>query len=171
VIPTVSAIAMRTLAVAVVRAGGVLQREAGRLFRPFGVSAAHFNVLNLLVASPKGLRASEITHSLVVDPSSTTYILDQLEKRGWATRRRDLEDRRALKIVLTPAGKSLHGKILPIYHGALQQMTEVFNSAELTGALPFLEQLPVAAEEAVDAIIAKQEKAASRTPAKERRAR
>ena len=170
-IPTVSAIAMRTLAVAVVRAGGILQREAGRLFRPFGVSAAHFNVLNLLVASPKGLRASEITHSLVVDPSSTTYILDQLEQRGWAARRRDLEDRRALKIVLTPAGKSLHTKILPVYHAALEHMTQAFLSAELTGALPFLEKLPSAAEEAVDAMTASQEKAVSRTVGKERRVR
>ena len=170
-IPTVSAIAMRTLSVAVVRAGSVLQREAGRLFRPFGVSAAHFNVLSLLVASPKGLRASEITHSLVVDPSSTTYLLDQLEKRGWAARRRDAEDRRALKIVLTPAGKTLHGKLLPVYHSALQQMTQFFDSTELTGALPFLEQLPVAAEEAVTVILDQQIEAKSPKRAKARRVR
>jgi MarR family transcriptional regulator, 2-MHQ and catechol-resistance regulon repressor len=171
VIQTVSGIAMRTLAVAVVRAGSVLQREAGRLFRPFGVSAAHFNVINLLAVNPKGLRASEITQSLVVDPSSTTYTLDQLEERGWAARQRDPDDRRALKIVLTPAGKNLHARILPAYHAALQRMTASFDSAELSGALPFLEKLPATAVEAVDTVIAENERPRSIKRAKMRRAR
>jgi MarR family 2-MHQ and catechol resistance regulon transcriptional repressor len=107
-----------------------------------------------LAANPNGLRASEITHSLVVDPSSTTYLLDQLEQRGWAARRRDPDDRRALRIVLTPAGRRVYAKILPAYHAALQRMTDSFESPELSGALPFLEKLPATAIEAVDDVLA-----------------
>jgi DNA-binding MarR family transcriptional regulator len=152
--PSISAIALRTLAVDVVRAGSILQREAGRLFRGAEISAAQFNVINLVAGHPKGLKAAEIAHSLVVDPSSTTYLLDQLEERGWARRERDPDDRRALRIVLTPAGKALHKKLVVVYHDALQRMSELLEANEIAAALPFLEKLPAAAVEAVDATLA-----------------
>jgi MarR family transcriptional regulator for hemolysin len=169
VIQTVSLPTLRRFAIAVVRAGSVLQREATRLFRPFGVSAAHFNVLNLLAAAPNGLRASEITDSLVVDPSSTTYILDQLEVRGWAARRRNPDDRRALTIVLTPSGKNLHAKILPVYHAALQRMIPSFSASAITATLPTLDGLPFIAEQAVTTTLAQPKKPARAKAAKKRR--
>jgi DNA-binding MarR family transcriptional regulator len=154
VIPSISAIALRALTVETVKAGSVLQREAGRLFRAFSVSAAQFNVINLLAGRPGGVRASELALSLVVDPSSTTYILDQLEERSLITRKRDTEDRRALNVLLTPSGKRLHAKLIPVYHRALQRMAESFTAEELAGALPFLEKLPAAAVEAIDSVLA-----------------
>jgi DNA-binding MarR family transcriptional regulator len=154
VIPSISAIALRALTVETVRAGSILQREAGRLFRASKVSAAQFNVINLLAAKPGGVRASELALSLVVDPSSTTYILDQLEERGLVTRKRDTDDRRALKVVLTAAGKRLHAALIPVYHRALQRMADSFTAEELAGALPFLERLPAVAVESIDAVLA-----------------
>ena len=151
--PSISAIALRTLTVEVVRAGSVLQREASRLFRRLGVTAAQFNALNLLAARLDGVRASELALSLVVDPSSTTYILDQLEARGLVARRRDADDRRALKVVLTAAGRRLHAKLVPVYQRALEKMAEAFSEEEISGALPFLEKLPGATVEAIDAIL------------------
>jgi len=169
--PTISAIALRTLAVDVVRAGSVLQREAGRLFRASEVSAAQFNVINLLAGNPQGMKAAEITHSLVVDPSSTTYLLDQLEDRGWARRERDPEDRRALRIVLTAAGKALHKKLVVVYHDALQRMSNLLEPEDVAAALPFLEKLPAAAVEAVDAVLSETEpKASDRRPVRRKRA-
>ncbi len=148
---TNNAIALRDLSVSVVRAGNILQREAGRLFRPLEITAAQFNVFNLLGASSDGLRATEITQSLVVDPSSTTYLVDQLEKRGWAKREPDPDDRRAMRILLTSEGRDSHRKLVSLYHLALQQMSESFSKEELSAALPFLEKLPTAAVEAVNA--------------------
>lgn len=143
---------MRTLTNAVVRSGSILQREAGRLFRPFGITAAHFNVLNMLAEDPAGVRATEITRYLVVDASSTTYTLDQLEELGWATRKRDTEDRRAIRIVLTPAGRKLHVKLLPIYRAALQELSTLLGAWDINSALPLLEKMPTAAVEAVDKV-------------------
>ena len=169
VIPSISAIALRALTVETVRAGSILQREAGRLFRAFSVSAAQFNVINLLAGRPGGVRASELALSLVVDPSSTTYILDQLEERGLITRKRDTDDRRALKVLLTAAGKRLHATLIPVYHRALQRMAESFTPEELAGALPFLEKLPTAAVEAIDAVLAESGTARARKPKKAKR--
>ena len=170
--PSIAAIALRTLTVEVVRAGSVLQREASRLFRPLGVTAAQFNALNVLAARAEGMRASELAVSLVVDPSSTTYILDQLEQRGLVARKRDAEDRRALKVVLTAAGRRLHGKLVPVYQRALERMAGAFSAEEISGGLPFLEKLPGAAVEAIDAILGKAERStvAKRTAGKRRKA-
>lgn len=167
-IPTASAIALRTVAIEVVRAGSILQREAGRLFRPLGVSAAQFNVITLLAQHPGGLSASEITRSLVVDPSSTTYLLDQLEAKRWAARRRHATDRRTLRIVLTPGGRELHAKLLAVYHEALQRMADALKPTEIAGALPLLERLPGVAIEAVGTVVADHE-TKPRQPARNRR--
>lgn len=157
--------------VELVRAGSILQREAGRLFRPFGISAAHFNLLNLLAASPRGLRASELAASLVVDPSSATYLLDQLEDRALAIRKRDPYDRRALRIVLTPSGKKLHAQLSTAYQAALAKIARSFSARELSRLLPILEKLPAAAIAAVDSLEepAPPSPASSRTKRRSRR--
>jgi len=150
--PTISVTAVHSLTVAVVRAGGILQREAGRLFRPHGITAAHFNVINLLADSPAGMRPTQITELMVVDPSSTTYLLDQLESRGWAVRKRDPADRRALKVVLTQAGKAIHRQVMVTYEEAMRTMAAAITRCEMENALPILEKLPVLAVETVDSL-------------------
>ncbi len=80
-----------------------------------------------------------------------------MEARSLITRKRDTEDRRALNVLLTPSGKRLHAKLIPVYHRALQRMAESFTQEELAGALPFLEKLPAAAVEAIDAVLAETE--------------
>ncbi len=143
---------LRTTIVELVRAGSILQREANRLFRPFGISAAQFNLINLLAASPRGLRASELAASLVVDPSSATYLLDQLEDRTIAVRQRDPDDRRALRIVLTPSGKKLHSQLAAAYQTALTKIASSFSARELSSLLPILEKLPAASIAAIDSL-------------------
>lgn len=168
---TTAAIALRTVAVEIVRAGSVLQREAGRLFKPFGVTAAQFNVVNLLALHPDGLSAGEIARSLVVDPSSTTYLVDRLEERRWAIRRRHATDRRTLRIVLTPSGRAAHAKLMETYHEALHHMASALNPAVVANALPLLESLPGIATETVDTLLSTRTHRASvrRKPSRKRR--
>jgi|GEM_PF-644817 len=149
---TISQAQLRAFTNAVVRGGNIIQREGSRLFRPFGMTVAHFNVLNLLAEDPAGVRASDISYYLVVDASSMTYTVDQLEKFGWATRKPDPEDRRAIRIVLTPAGKKLHAKALPIYNSALDELARILESEEIAASLPLLARIPEAAMEAVDVV-------------------
>jgi DNA-binding MarR family transcriptional regulator len=170
VIQSKKTIRLRTLAVGTVRAGGILEREAGRLFRASRVSAAQFNVLNLLAGNPGGMRGAELAMSLVVDPSSATYLLDQLEQRKLITRQRKEDDRRALQVLLTPAGKRLHAKLATLYQRALEYMVESFEPDELTGAQSFLEKLPEAGVRAIEAVLA-EEKPVKTAKAKTRRGR
>jgi DNA-binding MarR family transcriptional regulator len=145
---------IRRLTHAIVSSGNVLLREAGRLFKPHGLTAVQFNVLNILAAAPAGLRAAEITAALVVDASSTTYVLDRMESLGWLQRLDHESDRRAWRIRLTPAGRRLHARVGPLYSSALREVLRDFDPAGVAALVAGLDSIQRAAGAAVDRVLA-----------------
>ena len=143
------------LANAIIATGSTLLREAGRLFKPHGVTAVQFNVLHLLSDVPGGLRPSELTAALVVDASSTTYVMDRMETLGWLKRVDDKADRRAWRVVLTPAGQKRHAALAPLYFAALGEMLRRLRRTDVARVVAALEGIPAAAHAAVDAALAK----------------
>ena len=144
---------IRRLTNAIVSTGNTLLREAGRLFKPHGISAAQFNVLNLLAESPEGLRPSDLTQALVVDPSSVTYVLDRMEELRWLRRATDAADRRALRIVLTASGRELHSRVTPLYVMALRQTLRSFDAGRIEPLTRALSEIQQAAHAAVDSVL------------------
>lgn len=138
----------------ILASGNALLREGGRLLKPHGLSAVQFNVLHLLVDARAGLRPSELTAALVVDASSTTYVLDRMESLGWLQRRDDQADRRAWRIVLTPAGRALHDRVMPIYVTALRNMLRGLDPTVIGPMTRTLEEIQRAAHEAVETVLA-----------------
>jgi len=49
----------------------------------------------------------ELSKKMYLHPSTITGVVDRLEKRGYVLRHRDQEDRRVVKVQLTPKGKKL----------------------------------------------------------------
>lgn len=145
---------IRRLTNAIVSAGNTLLREAGRLFKSHKITAAQFNVLILLSEAPAGLRASDLTAALVVDPSSITYVLDRMEARGWLRRVADHDDRRASRIVLTAAGRDLHRQVAPLYFAALQETLRGFSPDKIGPLTEALGKIQEAAHAAVDTVLA-----------------
>lgn len=145
---------IRRLTNAIVSTGNTLLREAGRLFKRHGISAAQFNVLNLLEESPAGLRPSDLTQALVVDPSSITYVLDRMEELGWLRRAADRQDRRASRVVLTAAGRELHRRVAPLYLAALRQTLHGFGPGGIEPLIRSLGEIRQAAHAAVDTVLA-----------------
>lgn len=137
---------------AIISSGNVLLREAGRLFKPHEISAAQFNVLTLLADAPQGLRQSVIAQQLVVDPSSTTYVVDLMESREWVKRVADGEDRRAWRIKLTPAGRALHEKVEPLYAAALRAMSRGLDPKTIIPMTNSLDEIQRAAHDAVSEV-------------------
>jgi DNA-binding MarR family transcriptional regulator len=145
--------AIRRLTNAIVSSGNALLREAGRLFKPHGITAAQFNVLNLLADAPRGLRPSELTAALVVDPSSTTYVLDRMEVLGWLRRHADPRDRRATLIGLTAAGRKLHRRVTPCYVAALRETLRGLDGAKIVPLTAALGEIQQAAHAAVTTVL------------------
>jgi DNA-binding MarR family transcriptional regulator len=96
-----------------------LSRRAGFLFAQLGAHAhrrfaerlaglglhpRHFGMLSHLAAS-EGQSQQALGNALGVHRSAIVALVDDLEERGLAERRRDPADRRAYTLYLTPAGR------------------------------------------------------------------
>ena len=88
-------------------------RHAGaaqeRCYAQFGITRADFDVLATLrrAGTPDGLSPGHLTSALMLTSGGMTGRLDRLEKAGLVARTPDPEDRRALLVKLTPAGRDL----------------------------------------------------------------
>jgi len=65
----------------------------------------------LLLSEQPICHFSDIVRQLRVSAPTATGIIDRLEKQGFVERRHDTEDRRAVNVALTPAGRRLEAKI------------------------------------------------------------
>ncbi len=98
-------------------------RAGQKFFRPFGLTAAQYNVLNILAPRLDGVSQRELGDWLVVDRSNVTGLLDRLEKAGWVRRNDDPIDRRVYRVSLTPAGRKLWARVHPRYLDIVEQVT------------------------------------------------
>lgn len=102
------------------RAADVVWNASRIFFARWQLSPSQFNVLNLAHARARGLTQSDLSRELLMHRSNVTGLVDRLEARGLVCRL-DLEgDRRAHRVVLTPAGRDLVERILPEYHAAAE---------------------------------------------------
>jgi DNA-binding MarR family transcriptional regulator len=71
---------------------------------------------------------AEIARDLGHDKGATTRLVDTLEERGWITRSRGDEDRRVVRIALTPAGDTkaavVRDEVIVIWNGLLGDWEE-----------------------------------------------
>ena len=58
--------------------------------------------------------ASDLASDLDHDSGALTRVLDQLERRGFLSRRRSSQDRRIVELELTPSGRGIAEKLLPL---------------------------------------------------------
>ena len=116
--------------------------NASRLFFvKWDLSPSQFNILNVLHTEPQGLTQIELSRLLIMHRSNVTGLVDRLEKRALIERRDSPEDRRAYRVVLTPSGKRLVGKILPEYYAAAESIWGNFPAARARELVEDLEKL------------------------------
>ena len=65
-------------------------------------------------AEPEGLPTLEIGHRMITRASNVTRIIDRLELKNLASRKRDLHDRRVVQIRITSQGLKLLSEMQPI---------------------------------------------------------
>jgi DNA-binding MarR family transcriptional regulator len=80
-----------------------LVREARRIARN-GLRAPQVTVLAFL-ADQEAVAQKRISDRVRMDPSDLVTVLDDLERRGFAQRRRDQRDRRRFTVSITGAGR------------------------------------------------------------------
>ena len=69
-----------------------------------GLTPALFGVLNVL-GSREGVIQQRLSSDMGIDPSTMVSLIDELEGKGLAARRRHPTDRRAWEVAITPQGR------------------------------------------------------------------
>src|SRR5215471_4367303 len=119
------------------RAGSRIATSFSERVRPLGATLQEWRVLAAL-REKDGRRMGDLSETTSIEVSTLTRLVDTMEKRGLVGRRRDGEDARAVLLHVTPAGRRLTQRILPIAERYEEVALAGFNAAEadkLKGAL------------------------------------
>ena len=95
------------------RAGARIASAFGEEVRPLGATLQIWRVLAAL-REKDGRRMGDLSQTTSIEVSTLTRMVDNMEKKGLVARRRDSQDSRAVILEVTPAGRQLTRRILPI---------------------------------------------------------
>jgi DNA-binding MarR family transcriptional regulator len=115
---------------------------------PLDLKAADYLVLVTLAAGNVDT-ASSVCSVLAHDPGAMTRKIDALEKRGLVRRVRSDEDRRAIKLELTPEGRKLYPKALAVGVDLANEYLEGFSKSEVKALEGLLKKILQNAEATV----------------------
>ena len=111
----------------ILRTASELSYAVDQFFRPFDITPSQYNVLRILRgAGTGGLCRNEISERMVTATPDMTRLLDRMEKSGWVTRKRAVEDRRQVSTHITKSGMELLARlerptgdfVTPLFAGA-----------------------------------------------------
>jgi DNA-binding MarR family transcriptional regulator len=129
---TLAAFAIRALAQRI-------NDDANEWLSPFGLTAAKYNYLVILFASPQRTRTLNEVGTLVHTATATvTVMMANLERDGLIKRRPNTQDKRSVLATLTPKGVRMVEKIGPIHHANLEAGMSKLKLAERSQLISLL---------------------------------
>ena len=106
---------------------------------PFGLRSGAFSTLALISANP-GCSQTELARGLGMDKSAVVPIIDELEKRGLATRVRTSHDRRRHALMLTEQGEAMMHRMLEPITSVGRPVREALSEQEMEQLLSLLDR-------------------------------
>lgn len=100
-----------------------------RILGEFGLNASQYRLLMLLNPTD-GQRLTTLSSRLLLSKSTVTRAVDQLEQFGWVRRAADPTDRRAQRVLLTPAGDRQREAISEAHWQAHQKWFDTLTKQE-----------------------------------------
>jgi DNA-binding MarR family transcriptional regulator len=101
-----------------------------RTMAELGITSTQASIL-FMVASGKCLLAADLAREYGIDASAVTRLIDRLEKRGLLSRVRSSEDRRAVRLALTPEGLALAARMPAIFSSVIDKLLAGFTAEEV----------------------------------------
>jgi MarR family transcriptional regulator, organic hydroperoxide resistance regulator len=103
----------------------------------------------LALADEDGLIMSRLGQKLFLEKSTMTGVIDKMEADGLVQRKSDENDRRALRIYLTPAAKRLNEVIFKIIDEAYGNLSVDLTAEEIATAVKVTQRVGQAAHDQV----------------------
>src|SRR5437867_3881849 len=126
--------------VVLARAFDAVERHSRASIARFDLGTTEFGVLEVLYHKGE-LPVCEVQRRILVESSSTTYVVDKLVVRGLVRRRPGTKDRREVLLALTPAGRRLIARIFPPHAAAIRQAVGGLSPRRQAQALRLLRTL------------------------------
>ena len=130
--------------VVLARAFAAVERHSRASIARFELGTTEFGVLEVLYHKGE-LPVCEVQRRILVESSSTTYVVDKLVQRGLVRRRPDETDRRSVRLDLTPAGRRLIQRIFPPHAQAMRRAVAALPPREQAQAIRLLRELGLGA--------------------------
>ena len=124
----------------ILRTADVLEREAQRRTRGWGITSTQYNVLRILRgAQPHGLPCAAIGDRMITAEPDITRLLNRLKKLKFVRQRRDYHDRRVVITHISDAGLELLRQMDPAIERAPQELLGHLSPSEIAELIHLLE--------------------------------
>jgi len=104
-------------------------QAADRRLEPKGITHAQWAALFML-QSRRAETVAELARETQRDPGATTRLLDRLEAKGFCRRERSTDDRRVVRVELTPEGEIAAQEVPVVLAQVLNEHLAGFSRAE-----------------------------------------
>jgi len=132
--------------VVLARAFDAVEHHSRASIARFPLGTTEFGVLEVLYHKGE-LPVCEVQRRILVESSSTTYVVDKLVQRGLVRRRPSGSDRRVTLLALTPAGRRLIARIFPAHAAAIRHAVSALPARQQAAAVRLLRSLGTGAAE------------------------
>ena len=132
--------------VVLARAFDSVERHSRDSIARFKLGTTEFGVLEVLYHKGE-LPVCEVQRRILVESSSTTYVVDKLVERRLVRRRASTADRRVVLLALTPAGRRLMKRNFPPHAHAMRHAVGALSPRDQALAARLLRTLGTGAAE------------------------
>lgn len=110
----------------IARLSRVLEKEAKSFLAEHGLESFEFDVLTTLrrAGEPYELTASALLKAALVTSGAITHRIDRMEAKGLVERVRDLDDRRSVRVRLTPHGRDVLDGIFNLHLANMEHLLQ-----------------------------------------------
>ena len=126
---TAPGIAQQWPTLLMIKLGRITMHRFTEALEPYGIRPRH--VAALIELRERGeLTQQSLCGQLHLDPTNLVAILNELEERGYATRRRDPEDRRRHLVEVSKTGIAVIEKVSEVMDGVEHELLDGLDPAE-----------------------------------------
>ena len=116
--------------IGIMRASNLLVDDLKKTLKNYPINATEFSVMEFLYS--KGEKSiQEIRDRILLASGSATYVVDNLEKKGYVNRKVSLKDKRVTYVKLTKIGENLMDDIFPIHKKNTKKLFSELTSEEV----------------------------------------
>ncbi len=101
-----------------------------RTLSELGITSTQASML-FMIATGRCSLAAELARDYGIDASAVTRLIDRLEKRNLLSRVRSSEDRRAVRLAVTPEGRDLAARMPEIFGTVIDKALAGFTPEEV----------------------------------------